>query len=483
MADITIDHRHAGTSGRQLTSHPSPTRSERVLAAIGDWLSHHQKSIQSVQWIVVGIYLFLVAVPAFWPLPPRGAHIWTNLILFAQFVFWGIWWPFVLLSMILVGRLWCGVLCPEGALSETMSRHGRGRSTPRWVSWKGWPFVAFACTTAYGQFVSVYQYPKPTLLILGGSTLAAMAIGFLYGREKRVWCRYLCPVNGVFGLLAKLSPLHYRVDREAWEHSPKPVGVRGAHVNCAPLVPIRTMRGASQCHMCGRCSGFRGAVALAPRSPSHEIVHVAGTQARPWETWLITFGLMGLATAAFHWTSSASFVFVKQRLAEWLVANTLSWWLTAEAPWWLLTSYPDQNDVMTPLDGVVLAAYLVIVALAIGGALLLCLAASALILKSATGAFRIPFHHLAQALIPLAGCNVFLGLFGLTTTMLHAEGMNIPFLKEARLLLMIAAAVWSLALSWRILGCYTDAIMRRVGAMTPVAAAAAIGVAGWAIVI
>ena len=83
-----------------------------------------------------------------------------------------------------------------------------------------------------------------------------------------------------------------------------------------------------------------------------------------------------------------------------------------------------------------------------------------------TGAFRIPFHHLAQALIPLAGCNVFLGLFGLTTTMLHAEGINIPFLKEARLLLMIAAAVWSLALSWRILGRYTDAIMRRVGAIT-----------------
>jgi polyferredoxin len=451
---------------------------DSALAAAGHWLLNHQRAIRITQWFVVAFYAFLVITPAFLPLPPRDAHIWSNLTLLAQFMFWGIWWPFVLLSMILVGRLWCGLLCPEGALSEATSWHGRGRHIPHWISWKGWPFVAFACTTAYGQFVSIYQYPKPALLILGGSTVAAMVVGYLFGRGKRVWCRYLCPVSGVFGLLAKLSPFHYRVDRMAWDLAPKPLVTQARLVNCAPLVPIRTMKGAGQCHMCGRCSGFRGAVTLARRSPSHEIVHAAGAEPKPWETWLIVFGLMGLATGAFHWASSPLFVAAKQMVAAWLIDHGILWPITAQAPWWVLTNYPEQNDIMTPLDGMVLASYLLIAALAIGGMASLCLAASARILGGLD--WRPRFHHLAQSLIPVAGCGVFLGLFGLTTTMLHAEGFALPFVASARAMLMAAAALWSIVLGWRICGLYAPDRYARWAAIVPMAAAASMGAASWA---
>ena len=117
---------------------------------------------------MIAVYLVLVAVPAFLPLPDRSAHLWNNLTVFAQFAFWGIWWPFVLVSMVVVGRAWCGILCPEGALTEFASRWSLGRAVPRWITWGGWPFIAFAGTTVYGQMVSVYGYPKPALAILGG---------------------------------------------------------------------------------------------------------------------------------------------------------------------------------------------------------------------------------------------------------------------------------------------------------------------------
>ena len=265
------------------------------------------------------VYLFLVAVPAFLPLPQHAAHIWTNLVLFGQFVFWGLWWPFVLLSMALVGRLWCGLLCPEGALSERVSEHGRGGAMPHWLQWKGWPFLAFVLTTIYGQMTSVYQYPGPALVVLGGSTLAAMVVGCLWGRNKRVWCRFLCPVTGVFNLLAKLAPLHFRVDRPAWEDWDKPHGAHPQTMNCAPLVAVRTMRGAGACHMCGRCTGFRGAVTLARRSPNHEIIHVAGDMPNKWQSALILFGMFGLASGAFLWGNSALYVTIRQFLANRLV--------------------------------------------------------------------------------------------------------------------------------------------------------------------
>jgi polyferredoxin len=453
---------------------------DRTLAAAGDWLMRRQGAIFAIQWIVVAVYAFLVIVPAFLPPPPSAAHLWTNLTLFAQFVFWGIWWPFVLLSMVLVGRLWCGVLCPEGALSEAASRHGLARGIPHWVKWKGWPFIAFAATTAYGQFISVYQYPKPVLLILGGSTLAAIAVGFAFGRSKRVWCRYLCPVNGVFGLLAKLAPVHFHVDRAAWDAAPKPSLAEGRLVNCAPLVPIRTMRGGADCHMCGRCSGFRGAVTLARRSPGHEIVHVAGAEPKPWETALIVFGLMGLATGAFHWASSPLYVAAKQAAAEWLIDRGFMWPVTAQAPWWLLTNYPEQNDVMTPLDGMVLAAYLLAAALAIGGTVMLLLSAASRTLGGAPG-FRARLHHLAQSLIPVAGCGVFLGLFALTATMLKGEGIHLPYLATARAALMAAAGLWSAALAWRICGLYARSLRARLGASALMAAAALAGVTSWAL--
>ncbi len=455
---------------------PRGTTLTRGLNALGEVLRQHQRLIQRGQWAIVLIYLVLVAVPAFLPLPGRLAHLFDNLTLFAQFAFWGIWWPFVLLSMVLVGRSWCGLFCPEGALTEAASRFGRGHAVPRWITWKGWPFVAFALTTIYGQMVSVYQYPKPALLILGGSTFGAIVIGYLYGRNHRVWCRYLCPVNGVFGLLAKLAPVHFGVDEQAWALSRRSHNAGVRMVNCAPLVAIKTMRGASECHMCGRCSGFRGAISLDPRSPNHEIVHVAGLAPKPWESALIIFGLMGIAAGAFHWSVSPWFITLKQAIAGWLIDHQMLWPLRLQPPWWILTDYPAVNDQMTVLDGAMVLAYIVATALAIGVPVSLCLWLAA---RSLGGKPGPRFHHFAQSLIPIAGCGVFLGLSAITVTMLRAEGLALGFVGPLRALLLGGAAVWAIALGWRIASLAGAPLLRRCAATFSIAVAAMIGVASW----
>jgi len=447
----------------------APPRAAR-LAALGDLLRRHQRAILALQWIVVAAYLLLVSVPPFLGLPPERAGILDHLTRFAQFAFWGVWWPFVILSVIAFGRAWCGFLCPEGALTEWASRHGANRRPPRWLRWSGWPFVAFLTTTVYGQMVSVYEYPKPALLILGGSTFGALAVGFLYGRGKRLWCRHLCPVSGVFAILARIAPLHFRVDQEVWVRS----GARAAPINCAPLVHLKTMTSAAECHMCGRCSGHKDAIRLALRAPGSEVVQGAASDASAWHARLLVWGMLGVATGAFQWSASPWLVAIKQRLAAWLVERDALVPLAHTGHWWLLTHYPETNDVFSWLDGIMVVGYIAATALALGAwvALWLAVAEKTLAIPRAR-------YALAFTLTPFAGLTIFLGLFAVTTTQLAAEGFNLAWLPALRALVLAAGAAWSLVLSIAWIARQRAPRARQFAAIAPTSLALALPVCTW----
>ncbi len=436
----------------------------------------HRVAIQAVQWTVVLFYVVLVAVPAFLPLPAADAHLWGSLTRLARFIFWGIWWPFVILSIMVLGRVWCGVFCPEGALSEWVSRYGAGRGIPRWMKWGGWPFVAFLGTTVFGQMTSVYDYPKPALLILGGSTAAAMVVGLLYGRGKRVWCRHLCPVSGVFALLAKVSPLHFRTDQSAWDAAPVGHRTSRAHsVNCAPLINIRRLDGSSACHMCGRCAGERDAVALAWRPPGVEIFKT-GTEdsqshireAAKWPARLLVFGMLGVALGAFQWSASPWFVSAKLVVAGWLIGHNVMWPLHDPGHWWLLTHYPQADDVFSWLDGAMLLAYIGTEALIVGSWIVGWMR----LIETLTG---IAWQRFVQVLIPYAGASLFVGLSFLTSSQLAGEGVRLPWADAARTALLVAVALWSVVLAVRL------APRHRAAAAAATLLAVALPLAAWAV--
>jgi polyferredoxin len=471
IEQIAVRVVHGGTA---VPPPPAPSRTARVLSAVGAFLHDHGRAIRLTQWVIVLVYLALMVLPLVAPLPDRHARILSHITLFAQFMFWGVWWPFVLLSMVLFGRIWCGVLCPEGTLSEFASRHGRGGAIPRWMRWGGWPFVAFAGTTIYGQLVSVYQYPGAVLVVLGGSTVAAMIVGYLYGRDKRVWCKYLCPVNGVFNLLSRLAPMHMKVNATAYVTSPRTAGV-----NCAPLVPLRHMVGASDCHMCGRCEGYRGAIALSPRSPTEEVVVHGDTHNSAWHSGLIAFGMLGLAMGAFHWSASPWFVAAKIFSAQWLAEHDIAWMFNDNIPWFILTHYPDQNDVFNWLDGSLILGYILATAVVMGSAISVAIGLGSRLLGKGWTAAR--FHHLMQALIPIGGCGLFIGLSASTVTLLRSEGLRMAWVPRTRIAMLAGATVWSLWLAWKISGRYTQSLPGRVGALAGVLAALGLVNYAWAL--
>ncbi len=417
------------------------SRPQSRVAKIGLFLRNNRRSIIAVQWVIVVLYAAMVIIPAFLPLPAEDQHIYDNLRLFAQFCFWGLWWPGVMIATVTMGRVWCGLFCPEGAISEWVSQYGRGKALPRWLKWTGWPFVAFVMTTVYGQLVSVYEYPQAALLVLGGSTVAAVGIGLLYGKEKRIWCRYLCPASGVFAVLAKIAPLHYKVDRDAWDK------YQGDFepVNCAPLLDVRRMTSASECHSCGRCAGQRDAVTYTARSPFSEILDF-NNPAKTADALTLVYGILGVATAAFQWTLSPWLLSAKLAAADWLVDHNHFALLDNDVPWWMLTHYPEASDLFTWLDGALILAYLLGGGFLLGSLLLIGPAIAAKLLKTE----HLTWQRFTLALTPLAAASVILGLSMLTVTHLKAEHIWLGWLPYFRIALLSAGCLGSLWLAFQL---------------------------------
>lgn len=140
----------------------------------------------------------------------------------------------VLISALLLGRLFCGWACPVGTLQDALAGLARriaGRDVtlpvrvPRAVdrilrfgkvavlAWVIWASMS-AVVPPLAPFC-----PYRTLFEFGnlGSTLSLgiiLGFGGLSLWVERFWCRYLCPLGALLAPLNRISPLRPRVNAE-----------------------------------------------------------------------------------------------------------------------------------------------------------------------------------------------------------------------------------------------------------------------------
>jgi hypothetical protein len=121
--------------------------------------------------------------------------------------------------------------------------------------------------------------------------------------------------------------------------------------------------------------------------------------------------------------------------------------------------------------------YIVVTGLVYGTALLALLAGATRML----GRFDARrLHHLTQALIPVAGCGVFLGLSATTVALLRAEHVPLWWVADLRLSLLAVANLWSAWLAWRVTSRYAEKrIVTRVSAMVWFVVALAVADSAW----
>ena len=168
-----------------------------------------------VSWIFVLVNLWL------WFGPQDRTH--NSMLKF----FWAWWWPLILLTYPIVGRLWCAV-CPfmvwgkiAQASSKTLAQLITAMGGPgSWLKPKQWPrgdhdswgaplmAAGFAAILLWEEVWNLEDTARLSSCLLLLITTGAVLCSLLF--EKRFWCRYLCPVGGMNGLFAKLSILELR---------------------------------------------------------------------------------------------------------------------------------------------------------------------------------------------------------------------------------------------------------------------------------
>lgn len=411
----------------------------RSLPAVEKFFVRHRHRFGYLHLAMFVVFAVLVVAPSFMPLPGDGEGVLENFSRLSNFLIWVLWFPLVLLSVIVFGRIWCGLLCPQGALSEFLGKYGRNRSVPRWMRRAWMPALSFVAVTIMGQLVGVREYPLAALEVLGGTMVAAALVGFLYAKERRAWCRYLCPMGPLLGIFARLGCVGFEKN-----------GGTGKGCPCPTFINTQTKAASSNCIECFRCvnPGSSGTLHLKARRPGLEVEEIDKREPSLWEV-LFLFAATGLALGAFHWQVSPYYISYRQWVGSLLLEHGLAWLIGSSGPWWVMVNYPASGEVFNWLDFICITTFML-------GAMagttlvlsLLTLTSSLLHGKGAdvlSGAVRLGYSYAPVALVSLV-----LGLGIMLFQSLKGLGLSDGAVTSLEAAFFACGALWSMYLAVRI---------------------------------
>ena len=175
------------------------------------WLRHILLSRWYPQglWYVMMAFFIPVTIAGFLGPQTRESSITLNL-------FWAWWWPGYLVLFVFIGRIWCAV-CPFMITAEWIRNLSlwlfpRQQLTwnTKWLNrWGSWSlFVGFLAIYLWEKLWDLPHHAALSAWLLLTITAGAVICSLIY--ERRLWCRYLCPIGGMNGLFAKLAMVEVR---------------------------------------------------------------------------------------------------------------------------------------------------------------------------------------------------------------------------------------------------------------------------------
>lgn len=449
----------------------------KLLSRVEAVMARRPRFIGYLQGTMFALFGLLVLAPAVLSEPPEHAGPFDHLTPLARAVLWELWFPALLLSVVMAGRSWCGLLCPMGAASEAASQVGLQRDVPSWLNWAGTPVIAFVVVTVLGQTLGVRDHPEATAEIFGTTMALAILVGFLYAPGKRPWCRHACPIGLLLGVYARLGIVEFAPKR------PLPGGDAIARKGvCPTMIDLRRKRESRHCLACFRCvsPAARGGLSLRLRRPGVEIEAIRAHSPSATEMWFIWLG-GGLALGGFLWTVLPEYTSIRGWLVEQVVDR--GWlWLGEPGPAWLMSVHPARREVFVWLDFFAITGFMAASMVAVGGLLALATALMSMLSGwlGADSDLARRFIELGYQFAPAILVSLLLGLGSGAFVALSRLGISVEAAAVIKTVLLLLGGTWSIWLGAQILARQGLAARARFVALAPALAANAALMLAWA---
>ncbi len=176
---------------------------------------------------------------------------------------WVVWWSLLIISLALLGRIWC-FMCPFGAVGDWVQRRTSYKKVNDTFSLnRKWP-VKFRNLSLAGVFFLVITWADFQFNLVNSPLNTAYFIVALLGLiviisiifERRSFCRYACPVTGLIGLYSMFAPLELRAkEKEICKTCKEKYCISGNEkgYSCPVFEYPGTMEKNANCVLCTEC--------------------------------------------------------------------------------------------------------------------------------------------------------------------------------------------------------------------------------------
>lgn len=242
---------------------------------------------------------------------------------------WVLWWPIMIWTAVLFGRLWCAV-CPLELVSNLSERLARRLGFAqfklnRWMRTGALIVALYALLQLLIAGVTLHRIPAYTSFFLIGLLSLAIVTGFLF--RDRAFCRGFCPIGLLLNAYGRGSMLAIRPRSGttcATCTGKDCVMACNRYLpdarSCPSLLNPAKLDDNSDCLVCGQCIKSCGPdnMSLFLRRPFH-----AGDRRETLASWPLTLFIMLLSGFVSYEVSS-----------EWGVAQSLFFWVPAQLHAW-----------------------------------------------------------------------------------------------------------------------------------------------------